>query len=138
MGEAPYAAFVASRSAECPTRAPLRMPSCAELSSLSMNMTASAVRLVIPSLVNMLLRCNFTVPSVMQSWRAIILFELPSHSDSITCRSRGVKFCSDFKDYLLLKLNARSKLEPALPVKLPLRLKNDVVPFPLLTADPVK
>src|SRR5262249_6510310 len=40
--------------------------------------------------------------------------------------------------HLRLKLNARSIDEPADPAKLPLRLKNDVVPLPLLTADPVK
>ena len=35
----------------------------------------------------------------------------------------------------LPKLNARSIDDPADPVKLPLRPKNDVVPSPLLTAD---
>jgi hypothetical protein len=34
-------------------------------------------------------------------------------------------------------LNARSIDDPADPVKLPLRPKNDVVPFPFLIADPV-
>src|SRR5262249_38191117 len=37
----------------------------------------------------------------------------------------------------LPKLNARSIDDPADPVKLPLRLKNEVVPLPLLIADPV-
>ena len=40
--------------------------------------------------------------------------------------------------YLLLKLKALSMDEPAEPEKWPFRLKNDVVPLPLLIDDPVK
>jgi len=43
----------------------------------------------------------------------------------------------ELHDYLLLKLKARSIDEPAEPENWPFRLKNEVVPFELLTADPV-
>jgi hypothetical protein len=39
---------------------------------------------------------------------------------------------------VLPKLNARSIDDPADPLNWPFRPKNDVVPLPLLTADPVK